>query len=58
MKIFENPEIMVSLFDKDSIVTVSQPAYTDKTLIEKMDKNDKVWEQKAQAIEDFLVFKY
>ena len=58
MKLFEKPEIMVSLFDNDCIVTVSQPAYTDTTLIEKIDKNDKVWEQKAQAIEDLLVFKY
>ena len=58
MKLFEKPEIMVSLFDNDCIVTVSQKAYTDTTLIEKIDKNDKVWEQKAQAIEDALVFKY
>ena len=58
MKLFEKPEIMVSLFDNDCIVTVSQTAYTDTTLIEKIDKNDKVWEQKAQAIEDSLVFKY
>ena len=58
MKIFEKPEIMVSLFDNDCIVTVSQPAYTDTTLIEKIDKNDKVWEQKAQKMEDILIFKY
>ena len=58
MKLFEKPEIMVSLFDNDCIVTVSQTAYTDTTLIEKIDKNDKVWKQKAQAIEDVLVFKY